>query len=303
MSGRARGRERLAPVSVVVERVVLLGATGFIGRALHGELQGAGVEVIAHGSKTLDLRQPDVVERELHRVAAPTTTLVLAAALTPDKGQTLATFAANLAMATNVAQSLDRYPVGRCVYLSTDAIYGFDFDPIDETTPVAPSGYYALAKYTAEHILKFVTSTRGIPLLSIRLAGSFGPGDPHASYGPSAFARSLAKDRTVHVFGAGEERRDHLYVSDAARLVAALIPTSETGVINVATGTTRSFADVVAIIRGLVRYDFETVTVARKGSITHRQFDTARLRAAVPGFCFTPFEDALRATLTEFGAI
>jgi len=287
---------------VSVERVILLGATGFIGRVLHAELQRAGIEVIAHGSKTLDLRQREVVERELGRVAAATTTLVLAAALTPDKGQTLATFYANLAMVTNVAESLDRHPVGRCVYVSTDAIYGFDFDPVDETTPVAPSGYYALAKYTAEHVLKFATSARGIPLLSIRLAGSFGPGDPHASYGPSAFARSLAKDRTIRLFGAGEERRDHLYVTDVARLVAGLIPTSETGVINVATGTSRSFAEVVDVIRGLVRYEFETVTVARKGSITHRHFDTARLRAAVPGFRFTPFEDALRATLAGFGA-
>src|SRR5437016_12493671 len=127
---------------MAVKRVILLGATGFIGRAVHDELQRAGFDVIAHGSKTLDLSQPAAVEGELSRVAASTTTLVLASAVTPDKGQTLATFHANLAMVTNVAQSLDRYPVGRCVYLSTDSVYGFDLDPIDEATPVAPRAYY-----------------------------------------------------------------------------------------------------------------------------------------------------------------
>jgi nucleoside-diphosphate-sugar epimerase len=288
---------------VSLGHVILLGATGFIGRALHGELQRSGADVIAHGTKTLDLTCADAVEREFTRVVSSNTTLVLASAMTPDRGQTLATFYANLAMAANVAQALERHPVGRCVYLSTDSLYGFEFDPVDETTPVVPGGYYALGKYTAEHILKFATGVRGIPLLSIRLAGSFGPEDPHTSYGPGAFARSLAKDRTIRLFGGGEERRDHLYVRDAARLIAALADTSEAGVINVATGVSRPFADVVDVIRRVVPYDFETVSMARKGPITHRHFNTARLQAAVPGFRFTPFEDAIRATLEGFGAI
>src|SRR5262249_20733597 len=208
----------------------------------HGELQRGGVEVIPHGAKTLDLTQPDAVVRELARVAGPNTTLVLASALTPDKGQTLATFHVNLAMAANVAQAFERHAVGPCVFLSTDSVYGFEFDPVDEATPTAPGGYYALAKHTAEQILKFATAARDIPLLAIRLAGSFGPEDPHTSYGPSAFARSLAKDRMIRVFGAGEERRDHLYARDAARLGAALTQTSAIGVINIATGTHPSFA-------------------------------------------------------------
>lgn len=284
-------------------RVILLGATGFIGQALHDQLQRGSIEMITHGSKTLDLTDADAVNREFSRVGSPHSTLVVASAMTPDKGQTLTTFYANVAMAANLAQTLERHPVGRCVYVSTDSVYGFEFDPVDETTSVAPGGYYALAKYTGEHILKFATGSRGIPLLSIRLAGSFGPGDPHTSYGPSAFARSLATDRTIRLFGAGEERRDHLYVVDAARLIAALVETSETGVVNVATGTSRSFADVVDVIRRIVPYKFETVSIARKGAITHRHFNTARLQRAVPGFRFTPFEEAIRATLEAFGAI
>jgi hypothetical protein len=42
---------------------------------------------------------------------------------------------------------------------------------------------------------------------------------------------------------------------------------------------------------------------ARKGAITHRSYDIARLDGAVPGFLFTPFEDGLRATLAGFGAL
>jgi hypothetical protein len=44
-------------------------------------------------------------------------------------------------------------------------------------------------------------------------------------------------------------------------------------------------------------------SVARKSPITHRRFDVARLRAALPGVRFTPLADGLTATLAAFGAI
>jgi hypothetical protein len=37
--------------------------------------------------------------------------------------------------------------------------------------------------------------------------------------------------------------------------------------------------------------------------VTHRRYDVARLRQAVPHVGFTPFKDGLRATLAAFGAM
>ncbi len=284
-------------------RVVILGVTGHLGAALRPRLERElGVEVVGHSAKTLDLTRQDAF-RVLDGVLGPETALVFASALTPDRGQTLDTFTANVTMAVNVARYLESHPVGRCVYVSSDAVYGFDFNPVTEATPVAPSGSYALAKYTCERIMELVAGARSVPLLSLRVTGVFGPGDPPSAYGPNAFARSLARDRTIRLFGGGEEERDHVYVDDAARVTVGLMRAGATGVFNVATGESRSFADIVETARGLVPYDFTVGSVPRKGAVTHRRFDTARLRQAVPGLTFTPFKEALAATLREFGAL
>jgi UDP-glucose 4-epimerase len=283
-------------------RVVVLGATGHIGRALTARLTAAGTDVIAHSSKTLDLTRPEALA-VLEPVAGPDTALVFASALTPDRGQTTTTFMANLAMVANVGTFLQSHPIGGCVYVSSDAVYGFEHNPVTETTPTAPGGYYALAKYAGEKMMEWAGAGQGGALLTLRVAGVYGPGDPHGAYGPNAFARSLAKDHSVRLFGGGEEERDHIHVDDVAGLVVALMDRGATGVYNVATGHSRSFAEVVDAIRGLVPYEVTVNSAVRKGPITHRRYDVTRLRAALPDFRFTPFADGLRATLASFGAL
>jgi len=289
-------------VSAAASPVVLLGASGFLGRHLSVEFERQGREVTGYSSKTLDLTRPEALSM-LDGVAGADTTLVFASALTPDKGQNIATLMANLQMAANVCRYLETHPVRCCVYVGSDAVYGFDVNPVSEATPVAPGSYYALAKYGSERMLEYVAGARNVPFLLLRVTGVYGPGDPHSGYGPNAFARSLAKDRSIRLFGDGEEERDHIYVEDVARLMVALVRASATGLFNLATGESRSFADIVATIRGLVPYEFTVASAPRKGPLTHRRFDTARLRRAVPGFQYTPFKDGLRTTLAGFGAL
>jgi len=289
-------------MSAMSGRVVILGASGFLGRALHAVLMRDGVEVLGHSSRTLDLIRPEAFAA-LDSVLTSETALVLASALTPDRGQTPATFLANTTMATNLAAYLEGRRVGSLIYLGSDAVYGFGDEAVTEDTPVAPAGYYALGKYAAERVMDCAARAASVPLLTLRVTGVYGPGDPHASYGPNAFARSLVRDRSVRIFGAGEEERDHIFVDDVAAIAAGLLRTGAAGVYNVATGQSRSFADVVKTIRDLVPYDVEVTSVARRGAITHRRFDVGRLTAALPGLRFTPLRDGLTATLGAFGAL
>lgn len=283
--------------------VVILGGSGFVGRALHAELERAGPPgVVALSSSALDLTRPEALGA-LDALVGPRTTLVMAAALTPDKGQTPATFAASVTMVTNLAQYLETHPIGRCLYISSDAVYGMDVNPVTEAAPVAPAGYYALAKYAGEKLLEYVAAARSFPLLSLRLTAVYGPGDPHGSYGPNAFARSVAATRSLRMFGEGEEERDHLFVEDAARAIAALLHSDVTGVLNVATGQSRSFADVVQSIARNVPYEVKVERAPRKAPVTHRHFDTTALRRVAPALTFRSLDDGLRATLAGAGAV
>jgi len=106
-------------------------------------------------------------------------------------------------------------------------------------------------------------------------------------------------DHTVRLFGQGEELRDHLFVDDLARILFDLGLSETTGVLNIATGTSRTFGSIVEVLRTLTPEPFEVVNAERGGAITHRSFDIKRLTEAVPHLQFTPFEDALRATVSE----
>ena len=283
--------------------VVILGATGYVGGAMADALENDGVEVIGYSSKTLDCTRLEAFLM-LNEEMGPDTTLVFASALTPEKGQNHQTFLANVTMAANVARFIESNPPGRCVYVGSDAVYGFDVNPVTETTPIAPLGSYGLAKYAGEKLLEWASLARGVPFLSLRLTGIYGPGDPHGAYGPNAFARSLAQTRTITLFGSGEEWRDHLYIDDVGWLGAALIRSDATGVLNLASGESRSFVQIAQMIQGIVPYDIRVVMKPRTGPITHRDFDTSRLRGTVHGdFKPTPFQDGLQATLRAFGAI
>lgn len=275
-------------------RVVILGHTGFIGGALARHYAGQGVEVVGHSTATLDLRRPETL-KSLEAAVDAHTVLVVASAITRDRGDSLDSLTDNIAIAANVAKFLASCPVGLCVYLSTDGIYATAANPVREDSPIDPVGFYPLAKFTGERLLEHTARTAGLSLLSLRLTAVYGPGDTHAAYGPNLFVRTIVREGTVRLFGEGEERRDHLFIEDAVRLIARLIDAKATGVYNLATGTSHSFAEVVEVLRQVVPVEFTVVSAPRQVPVSHRHFDIARLFLAVPDFQFTPLEDGLRA--------
>ncbi len=274
--------------------IVLLGRTGFFGRALDRAFQRDGVQVSGYGSVDLDLRKFEELQKLDDRLNRETA-LILASALTPEKGATLNVLHDNILMCLNVARYLETHPVGLCVYVSSDAVYPLVASPVTEETAVEPASLYALAKYTGERVLARVSETTGLPLLTLRITALYGPGDTHGSYGPNAFMRSILQGKVVRLFGNGEEQRDHLHVDDAASLVQQLVAVKATGTMNLATGRSRSFADIVEILQKIVPEPFQTDSLPRKAPITHRHFDVTKLFLLVPQFKFTPIEQGLEA--------
>jgi UDP-glucose 4-epimerase len=272
--------------------VIVLGHTGFIGRPLTSLLREAGTDVRGFSSGELNLRD-SAAFGVLDEPLGPDSTVFVCAALTPDRGATIATCVDHIAMMGNLAQYLAQHPARKVVYVSSDAVYPMVAAPVTEDTPVAPSGAYPVAKYAAERLMEMA----GAPLLIVRPTGVFGPGDTHNSYGPNRFIRTMVQDGSVRLFGQGEEQRDHLFVDDLIRILTGLGASDQSGTLNIATGESRSFGSVVETLLKVSATPFEVVSANRSGAVTHRTFDIQRLRSALPGFQFTPFEAALEQTV------
>jgi nucleoside-diphosphate-sugar epimerase len=132
----------------------------------------------------------------------------------------------------------------------------------------------------------------GTPLAVLRPTLVYGAGDTHNGYGPNRFLRTARAQRTIALFGRGEEQRDHVFVDDVARVVELAIAHRSAGVVNVATGVSRSFAEVAGLVAAMVP-GTTVETKARSGPVTHRRFDTAALRTAFPSLSMTPLEEGL----------
>ncbi len=280
-----------------MQRAVILGSSGFVGRALVRGLAARGVEVKGFSSTTLDLTR----DASLAALDAATGGAVLffVAALTPDRGATARTMALNVAMAANLAAHLETTPQrpARIVHLGTDAVYPAAAERVDESTPTSAEGYYAIGKLAAEGAVTCAARAIKTPLLVLRPTGIFGPGDPHNSYGPNRFLRAARSGGPINLFGDGEELRDHLYVEDFVRVALDLAASDATGLVNVASGESRTF-DAVAreIVRLAPAVEIARLPRAAGAVITHRHYDVARLRALLPGFSPTPLAAALGAT-------
>src|SRR3989338_10612876 len=186
-------------------KALILGHTGFVGGALYRYLRQTGAwEILGYSSKAIDLRFPDRIQA-LEKVVDRQTVLVVASAVTRDRGDEIDDFDANTTIISHVASFLERHPVKKCVYLSSISVYGDSKTDlaINEETPVNPDSYYALAKYTGELILREAAKRGGFPLLALRLCHIYGPGDTHATYGPMRFIRSIIEERKVYPFEIG----------------------------------------------------------------------------------------------------
>lgn len=283
------------PTAGTPGRVVVLGASGFVGRELMSQLKETGRSVVGLASRDVDLLQPSSVDR-LAGLIQRDDALIITSALTPDKGRDTATMMKNLRMAEHLSAALAIAPCAHLTYLSSDAVYDDQANPVRETSLRDPSTLYGLMHLVRERVLAEVAGAKSIPYTILRPTLLFGAGDTHNGYGPNRFVRTARESRKITLFGQGEEKRDHVYVVDLCRLVGEVLRHRSSGVLNVATGVSRSFFDVAETIRGLSS-GVELELLPRATPVTHRHFDVIEIVKAFGSFQFTDFAEAMRRTL------
>ncbi len=238
-----RGAEKRAdaPVDSPAMRILVTGASGFVGRAL--------VEELRHGERAYevhplersdgDLAEDGVAERAL--ASSGVDTVVHAAArigvVRCEEEPELA-LRSNVLATIRVAQACAAHGA-RLAYVSTVDVYGVAA-VAREDTPPAPISFYALTKWWGEQAAQLYAPDG---LVVLRLANPYGPGvEPGQGKG--------ALPTMLHQAGRGEpipafrgEARSWCWVGDVARAVRMVLESGEDGVFNVG-----SDADPVALI-------------------------------------------------------
>lgn len=279
-------------------RALVLGANGFIGRALVSRLRFEGVETLGFCSAELDLTSPLSVEK-LAGQLLPSDTVIVLSALTPDRGRDIDTFMRNLAIGRNVCKALEAKPVRHVVYMSSDAVYPFGNKPVTEASPISSDAYYGMMHIVRELMFRKLP---GSVMSTLRCSSVYGGADSHNSYGPNRFRREAAHTGRITLGGNGEETRDHIHIDDVVTLTWLVITHRCQGTLNLATGDSTPFLDVARQVAAHFDPEPEIVTTPRTFEITHRVFDVTALSAAFPGFHNISLKTGLaQAHQQEFG--
>lgn len=240
--------------------MLVTGGTGFIGRAVVERLValGGSVTVITRsvpaaapfvGSQvnvvTCDLAEPAGVERcaALVKEADGVAYLASCMPVQADAGDDSATASIELNLRAALGILRDVPPGLRVCYVSSVDVYGRPREvAVREDHPTDPATFYAAGKLAAEKFLGVVADRLGFTLSLARVGPVYGPGEPHGK-AITCFVRAAISGSPPVIYGAGDEVRDYLFVTDAAEGIVRALDQGR-GIYNIASGSGISIRDL-----------------------------------------------------------
>jgi len=289
-----------------MERILVLGANGFIGsylmRALALSFPGIALEGMSYSQ--IDLSDKHSISMLIPRLGKETT-VVLCAAIKRQFGDNLDAYEKNVAMCLSLARAIEIASIGHLLFFSSMAVYGEDIHnlAIDEDTKICPRSYYGLAKCTGEKIFeKVIGPQRGI-FTALRPPLIYGPGDEGNTYGPAGFLKKAMTAETIVLWGDGRELREFIFVEDAVRVVTKILQDRCEGVLNLSSGRSYSFVDVLDILKEILPQGVKIESRARTKDRVDNACCNVKIKQWMGEMRFTSLGEGIRKTYEQELAI
>ena len=252
-------------------RLLLTGATGFLGSAVLRRLLADGPHTVAvlirPGSdcwRIADLlSRVTPIEGALDKLAqvapaivqfAPEAVAHLAWAGVNNSARNDLDQTNNLQCAVELLRLGHRAGAGHWIALGSQAEYGPHSGPIREDALTRPTTLYGVTKLCCCLLTERLCATLGLRFVWLRVFSSYGPGDHPDWMIPYLIRRLLQRQRPS--LTAGAQQWDYLYLTDAAEAVCrTVLSPRAAGIYNLGSGEARPFAPLssrfaISSIRG-----------------------------------------------------
>ena len=228
-------------------KVLVSGASGFVGRWSIEPLRASGAEVhivgrlkaaptCAHATyaHVVDLHDRDAVAALMHSLR-PTHLLHFAWIATPGVYLTSLDNPLWLRSSLQLVESFLASGGQRVVVAGTVAEYDWNAGVCSErTTPCRPTTLYAACKHAQYEVLERWSAQGGFSFAEGRLFWVYGPGESPERLVPAMIRASMS--RVPFRLRYPQQVRDYLHVADAGAAFAALLASDAQGAVNIGAG-------------------------------------------------------------------
>jgi nucleoside-diphosphate-sugar epimerase len=171
--------------------------------------------------------------------------------------------------------------VSKIIFPSSGNVYGRNLDePIVEDVQPLARNLYASSKLACEQIAW--AHKDFIDFVGLRITAGYGPGEERKGEFASIvylFLKDILNNNPPTIFGDGEQRRDFIYIDDVVSSIVSAAKSDYSGIINIGSGKSISFNEVIKTINKVVGKDIVPNYVPKpKNYVENIRVDISRMK-------------------------
>src|SRR6516162_11138525 len=276
------------------KRVLVTGASGFVGTHLTKALGAAGYWVEPHSRRSGDIASPGFDLADVGHVFH-----LAARTYVPESWKDpLSFYRVNVLGTVNVLEFCRVHNAS--LTLMSSYVYGRPAClPISENEPLRAFNPYSHTKILAEEVSRYYQERFQVPVTIIRPFNIYGPGQDRRFLIPKILAQAVNPELGSIVVSDLRPRRDFIFVSDLVELLTRTAFRSRGGVFNAGSGSSFSVNEAIDIVNELLPAPKQVLAEGsmRPDEVFDVVADISRTREEFDWNPRTPFRDGLHETL------